>query len=385
MLKNLIYEKRSRGLLIQAVFLAGLIWMFSFLIGNAADNLKAQGVATGFSFLSETAGFSIIQSLIPYSESSSYLSVFWVGLLNTLLVSVVGIVLATILGVLLGISRLSSNYLVSKISEAYIEIIRNIPLLLQIFFWYFVVLRSLPHPRKSFDLFDSIFINNRGVYIPSPIFSDAGSWFLGALVLFTGFCIFYLKKSNKVQINTGRELPVFKVLGTVFVASFVVLYFIFGAPFTLDYPVLKGFNFRGGVTLIPEFIALLFSLVIYTAAFIGEIVRAGILAVPKGQVEAADALGLKKSVVLRKVVLPQALRVIIPPLTSQFLNLTKNSSLAAAIGYPELVSVFAGTVLNQTGQAVEVILITMSVYMTISLIISFAMNVYNKKKALVER
>ena len=385
MLKKYLYQRRSRNLLIQILFVSLIALVLGMLINNAAENLKAQGIASGFGFLNETAGFAIIQSLIPYSEESTYFSVFLVGLLNTVLVSVIGIILSTFLGVFLGVARLSSNFLVSKTSEAYIEIVRNVPLLLQIFFWYFVVLRSLPHPRKSYSFFESVFINNRGMYFPAPEFVSAGFTYGLVIALFTAMIFFLSSRAKRLRVEKGQTSRNSVFVWPLFILVLGILYFTLGVPFKLDYPVLKGFNFTGGFTVIPEFLALLFSLVIYTAAFIGEIVRAGIQAVPRGQVEAAEALGLKKNVVLRKIVLPQALRVIIPPLTSQYLNLTKNSSLAAAIGYPELVSVFAGTVLNQTGQAVEVILITMGVYMTISLFISICMNIYNNKKALIER
>lgn len=382
MIRSIIYEAKFRRFFFQTAFLIALIALFAFLIVNAVTNLNAQGVATGFGFLSETAGFSIIQTLIHYEESSSYLRAFAVGLLNTLLVSSLGIVLATIAGFLIGISRLSKNFLVSRISNFYIETIRNIPLLLQIFFWYFVVLRAAPHPRKSYSFFDSVFVNNRGIYLPTVDFNfnvNTGLFLLPLLV----FLVWLFRSLMNKNLSMSDKRPWLYATFAVLVSS--ALWSALEIPFKVNTPVLQGFNFVGGVTLIPEFLALLAALVIYTAAFIAEIVRAGIEAVPKGQVEAAKALGLKKNVILKKIVIPQALRVIIPPLTSQFLNLTKNSSLAAAIGYPEIVSIFAGTVLNQTGQAVEVVFITMSVYMVISLIISIAMNIYNEKSAITER
>lgn len=384
-MKEFLYNKKSRGVLLQGLFIIFVISGFYFFASNAAKNLASQGIASGFSFLDETAGFAIIQSIIPYSEESSYLSAFFVGLLNTLLVSFVGIILASILGLTVGISRLSNNYLLSKVAGAYIEVIRNIPLLLQIFFWYFVVLRSLPSPKMSVEFFGSVFINNRGVYIPWPSPGENFSLLCILLIGFLALAYKYKKSADNIQKDTGVKISIARALAASFIFFMIFFHLFVGPSLTFSFPSLRGFNFQGGATLIPEFVALLLSLVIYTGAFIGEIVRAGIQAVPKGQVEAAEALGLKRGVILRKVIIPQALRVIIPPVTSQYLNLTKNSSLAAAIGYPELVSVFAGTVLNQTGQAVEVILITMSVYMAISLIISFGMNVYNQKKAIIER
>lgn len=320
-------DPKKRSLIIQTSILLAALILLWFFVSNTAHNLKRQGIASGFDFLSSTAGFSVVQSLIDYSESSSYGRAFWVGLLNTLLVSGLGIIAATIIGFIVGISRLSNNWLLSKVSSIYIETIRNIPLLLQIFFWYFVIIHLFPHPRESYSFLDIIFVNNRGIYFPKFDFTS----------------------------------------------------------FSFDIPHLAGFNFKGGFSLIPELTALLTALSCYTGAFIAEIVRSGILSVPKGQVEAAYSLGLKPSLTMRLVIIPQALRVIIPPLTSQYLNLTKNSSLAAAIGYPDLVAVFAGTVLNQTGQAVEVIVITMSVYLILSLAISIFMNGYNKRIALMER
>ena len=326
--KDRLYDPRIRGWVSQAVVFLGVAGFFLWIGGNTASNLERQGIASGFDFLGETSGFDMTMSLIPYDESSSYGTAFLASVVNTLLVSIIGVFLATILGFVIGIARLSKNWLLAKLAEAYIEIIRNVPLLLQLFFWYFAVLRALPGPRASLSAFDAIFLNIRGLYVPKPIFENGFHW---------------------------------------------------------EIPVLSGFNFQGGLVLIPELLSLVFALTIYTASFIAEIVRAGIMAVPKGQSEASLSLGLNRMQTLKLVVIPQALRVIIPPLTSQYLNLTKNSSLAAAIAYPDLVLVFAGTVLMQTGQAVEVILMTMSVYLFISLSISIGMNLYNRKMALVER
>lgn len=378
-------DPKKRSYCIQTCVLLLVLWGLGYFISNVAHNLEKQGIATGFDFLGSTSGFSIIQSLIPYSETSTYGGAFLVGLTNTFLVSFLGIIFATLLGFIMGVSRLSSNWVVSRIAAFYVETMRNIPLLLQIFFWYFVVLRSLPAPRQSFQLFEQIFLNNRGIYMPSILLQNNG--FLPVICLVAGLCSYIPIKiwAKKRHDSTGKSFP---ALITVLALSLVlctISILVLDNPLSLQIPALQGFNFQGGWVIIPELAALLAALVTYTAAFIAEIVRAGILAVSKGQKEAAAALGLKHSVSTRLIVIPQALRVIIPPLTSQYLNLTKNSSLAAAIGYPDLVSVFSGTVLNQTGQAVEVIAITMTVYLTISLSISSAMNWYNKKITLQER
>ena len=374
-----------RAIFFQVIVLGSVIGGGAYLVNNTLDNLERQGIASGFDFLDRTAGFSISMSLIEYSEENTYARTFLVSLLNTLLVSFIGIILATIIGFMVGIARLSSNWLISKLAAVYIEALRNIPLLLQIFFWYFAVLRALPGPRNSVNFFDSFFLNNRGLFSPAPIFEE-GFRLITISFAVAVVAVFVLARwARKRKDLTGQQFPAFYtslgiLIGLPFLASLVT-----GFPLSWDIPVLKGFNFRGGMELIPEFVALVFALSIYTATFIAEIVRAGIMAVSHGQTEAAFSLGLKPGPTLRLVIVPQALRVIIPPLTSQYLNLTKNSSLAAAIAYPDLVLVFAGTTLMQTGQAVEIIAITMAVYLTISLLISAFMNWYNKKMALVER
>ncbi len=381
----LLYNPRFRALVSQLLLIAIVVWLGWEIVNNTIANLQRQKIASGFDFLGQTAGFGIIQTLIPYTEESSYGRAFLVGLLNTLLVSAIGIVLATILGFIVGVARLSKNWLISRIAAAYVEIVRNLPLLLQIFFWYFAVLRSLPGPRQSNVIADSIFLNNRGLYTPKPLFGEGAGYvgwaFLIAVVISIAFRIW----AKKRQEATGEQYHVFWVSLALIVGLPLITFFAMGMPVSFEYPVLRGFNFTGGIQIIPEFVALLLALVIYTAAYIGEVVRAGILAVSHGQTEAAHALGLRHGLTLRLVVVPQALRVIIPPLTNQYLNLTKNSSLAAAIAYPDLVSVFAGIVLNQTGQAVEVLLITMGVYLSLSLLTSLAMNWYNARIALVER
>jgi general L-amino acid transport system permease protein len=374
-----------RGIFFQVLVLGAVVLFGLYIFNNTAENLERQGIASGFGFMNTTAGFGIITHLVEYTEESSYGRAFLVGLLNTLLVSAVGVVLATLLGLLVGIARLSKNLLVSGIATVYIEVIRNIPLLLQIFFWYFAVLRSVPAPKNSVELLDTFFLNNRGLYSPAPLPQSGFMWIVIALIVAIVAIIIMRNWARKRQDRTGQPFHTFYVSLAILIGLPALAAIVTGLPLAWEYPVLKGFNFQGGLVMIPEFVALLLALSIYTGAFIAEIVRAGILSVSHGQTEAASAVGLRNSVTLRLVVLPQALRVIIPPLTSQYLNLVKNSSLAAAIAYPELVSIFAGTVLNQTGQAVEVILITMGVYLTISLTISLFMNWYNKNMALVER
>jgi general L-amino acid transport system permease protein len=376
---------KVRALVLQALVLALVVAGFVYIVANTLHNLEQRGISTGFDFLSSEAGFGIIQTLIPYDETSSFGRTFVVGLLNTLLVSALGIAVATLLGFVIGVARLSSNWLVARMAAAYIEIFRNVPLLLQIFFWYFAVLRALPAPRQSLSLGDAVFLNIRGLYLPAPV-PEPGFWVLGAalgaaLVL----VILVVRWARHRQEETGRSFHTVSVSLAILIGLPLAAYLATGRPVGWELPELRGFNFRGGLTLIPELMALVLALSIYTAAFIAEIVRAGILSVSRGQTEAAYSLGLRPGLTLRLVVIPQAMRVIIPPLTSQYLNLTKNSSLATAIGYPDLVSVFAGTTLNQTGQAVEVIAMTMAVYLTISLLISLFMNWYNRHVALVER
>jgi len=374
-----------RGIFFQVLVLGAVVLFGLSIFDNTTANLERQGIASGFGFMESTAGFGIITHLVEYSEESSYGRAFLVGLFNTLLVSLIGIVLATVLGLLVGVARLSKNWLISKMATIYIEVIRNIPLLLQIFFWYFAVLRSVPAPRDSVVLADAFFLNNRGLYSPAPIFESGFSAILIALLVGIVTVFFLSRWARRRQEATGQPFHTVYVSLAILIGLPLLAALGTGMPLSWEYPELKGFNFVGGLVMIPEFVALLLALSIYTAAFIAEIVRAGIQAVNHGQTEAAYSLGIRPGVTLRLVILPQALRVIIPPLTSQYLNLAKNSSLAAAIAYPDLVSVFAGTVLNQTGQAVEVIAITMAVYLTLSLTISLFMNWYNDKMALVER
>jgi general L-amino acid transport system permease protein len=383
-------DPKFRSMFFQVLVVTLVVGFISYLWLNTTANLERQGIASGFDFLNSTAGFGIITTLIEYSEESTYGRAFLVGLLNTILISILGIIFATIIGFIIGVARLSSNWLISRMATVYIETLRNIPLLLQIFFWYFAVLRSVPGPRQSYTIGESFFINNRGIYSPKPIFGDGFEFIAIGLVVAIAGAIGISRWAHKRQEATGEQFPVFLTSLGLFVGlpllGLILAILVYGGiPLTFEYPVLKGFNFKGGLVMIPEFVALLLALSAYTATFIAEIVRAGILAVSHGQTEAAHSLGLRHGPTLRLVIIPQAMRVIIPPLTSQYLNLTKNSSLAAAIAYPELVSVFAGTVLNQTGQAVEVIGITMAIYLCLSLSISAFMNWYNKKMALVER
>ena len=353
---------------------------------NAIEHLRRAHISSGFGFWNNTAGFDISQTLIDYSsQSSTYGRAFWVGLLNTLLVAGLGIVFATILGFLIGIGRLSTNWLVAKVCAGYVETIRNIPLLLQLLFWYNGVLKALPDTRDSYTLPLHAFLNNRGLVLPKPV-GQAGEGIMWLLILAGLIATFVFRIwAKRRQEATGQQAPVFLAgLGLVIVPAAIYILFA-GFPFTFDLPQRGRFNLTGGLEVGPEFAALLLGLSLYTAAFIAEVVRAGILAVSRGQTEAAYALGLRPGVTLRLIILPQAMRVIVPPLTSQYLNLTKNSSLAVAIGYPDLVQVFTGTVLNQTGQAVEVVAITMAVYLAISLTTSLAMNIYNSRMALVER
>ncbi|MBZ6412350.1 MULTISPECIES: amino acid ABC transporter permease [Methylobacterium] len=385
-----LYDPRIRGAAYQILLLLAVGVVAWIAIGNAAENLRNARVASGFGFLGNTAGFDVNQTVIPFAAATStYGTAFLVGLTNTLMVAVIGIVLATILGFTVGVARLSPNWIVRTLATVYVEVLRNIPLLLQLLFWYVAVLASLPGARDSYALGSSVFLNQRGLFLPKPLLAaDAWALPIALLVGIVGTLVFRAH-ARREQAKTGRRLPVLTVglalvLGLPLLA-YGVLALLGIAPVALEFPVKGTFNLRGGMQLYPEFVALVVGLTVYTAAFIAEVVRAGIQAVNKGQTEAARALGLQPGPTMRLVVIPQAMRVIVPPLTSQYLNLTKNSSLAVAIGYPDLVQVFMGTVLNQTGQAVEVVGITMAVYLTISLVTAFVMNLYNRRVALIER
>lgn len=375
---------KFRGLLAQIVVVALLIAGVAFLYINTVANLERQNSSFGFDFLAKSAGFDIITSLIPYSAASSYGRAIFVGFLNTLLVAGSGIILATILGFIVGVMRLSKNVVVSFAATTYIEIVRNIPLLLQIFVWYALVLKPLPGPKQAINMADSVFISNRGIIMPMPQFGP-GAWLAFAFLIAAIVASFVLTRWSRLrQEKTGQRFPAGLVSFAIIVLSPIIGLLLAGWPLTFDYPALAGFNFKGGMTLIPEFLALLAALVFYTATYIAEIVRAGIQAVSHGQTEAAHALGLRPNPTLRLVVIPQAMRVIIPPLTSQYLNLTKNSSLAIAIAFPDLVAM-GGTVMNQSGRAIEVVIIWMVVYLSLSLATSAFMNWYNARNKLVER
>ncbi|MEE9447553.1 MAG: amino acid ABC transporter permease [Arenicellales bacterium] len=382
-------DKKTRGQIYQVITIAVIAWFIWSIIANTASNMEAQGIHFGFDFLKTESGFSIIQSLIPYDETSTYGRVFFIGLINTLLIAFIGCILATFLGFLVGIGRLSSNWVINKISTIYVELFRNVPLLLQIFFWYHAVLKPLPGPREIHSKGEALWfsVTNNGVLLPKPIAESGFGFVLAAFGIGIIAAILYARKAKTKQMATGQRSPVLWVTLGLLLALPAAVFLIMGSPMVLE-PGEMG-TFRPdkykGLNIIPEFVALLLALVVYTAAFIAEIVRAGIQSVNHGQTEAANALGLRPGPTLKLVVIPQALRVIIPPLTSQYLNLTKNSSLATAIAYPDLVSVFAGTVLNQTGKAVEIIILTMLVYLTISLVTSIFMNWYNERVKLVER
>ena len=411
-----------RAAVYQLVLLAAVLWLGYHFVLNAKLNLDALKITSGFGFLDHTAGFSINQSLISYHEADTYGRVFLVGLLNTLLVAALGIVLATMLGFVIGIARLSPNWLVARLAGGYVELIRNLPLLFQLLFWYLAVLGTLPGPRQSIGIgwqpivarvadalewlqryglpaaagrwgrslaetigAPEVYLNSRGLFVPRPIFSEGaefvGAAFLLAIVAAIGLRLWAVRRRER----TGVQFPVVWATLGLIVGMPIATLAVLGFPIGFERPELQRFNIVGGVRLFPEFVALLFALTTYTAAFIAEVVRAGISAVPRGQTEAALALGLRRGLMLRLVIVPQALRVIVPPLTNQYLNLTKNSSLAVAIGYPDLVAVFAGTALNQTGQAIEIIAITMAVYLSISLVTSALMNWYNARIRLTER
>jgi general L-amino acid transport system permease protein len=364
------------GFVLQILFVAVLAWIAYEIVANARANLQSQRITSGFGFLSNTAGFDVNQTLISYSGSDPYTRVFLVGLLNTLLVAVIGIFFATIIGFIVALGRLSPNWLLSRISGGYVELIRNLPLLFQILFWYLAVLGALPNPRQSISLFGSFFLNNRGFVIPKPIADPGLEPFAVAIVVAIAAALLLRSYARRQLFESGRLIRIWPTVLGLLIGLPLVTSLVSGAPVSFEIPELKGFNFSGGSRVIPEFVALTLALSTYTGAFIAEIVRAGIQSVHNGQMEAGASLGLTRGSTLRLIVVPQALRVILPPLTSQYLNLTKNSSLAVAIGYPDLVSVFAGTTLSQTGQAIEIIAITMGVYLLISLVTSAIMNFY---------
>lgn len=380
-----IYDPKLRGIFYQALMLAVLVALVWTASSYAVANMARLGIPLNFAFWNQTAGFEINQSLVSFSALSTYGQAFWVGLLNTLLVSAIGVVFATIIGFVVAVLRLSPNWIVSKLATIYVELFRNIPLLLQLLFWYTVVLKSLPQPRQSISVFNAVFLNTRGLIFPSLLFHDNADLVGGALLLGIAAAVAFSIYAGRRQSATGQQLPSLWVSLALILGAPFLAYVLLGFPIGLELPQLKGFNFSGGKQVFPEFAALLLGLSIYTGAFISEIVRSGIQAVGRGQHEAAAALGIRPGVTMRLVVIPQAMRVIVPPLTNQYLNLIKNSSLAVFIGYPDLVQVFAGTVLNQTGAAIQCMALTMVVYLAISLALSSLMNVYNRRVALVER
>jgi general L-amino acid transport system permease protein len=382
---SIFYNKLFRDIVSQLLVVIGLVFFIWTVIHNLQHNIEVRGITTGFAFFSDKAGFGISESPIPYSEDSTYFRAFLVGLVNTVYVSFVGIFFATIIGIIVGVGRLSKNYLLAKLSLAYVEFFRNIPLLLQILFWYNVVLAALPSPKRSIVLGADMFLNNRGFYVPKPIYGDQFSFVIISFFVAIGVAIWFVKWANKRFEETGHEIIVWPWVILMILGIPLIVFNLLGSPVSFDNPALRGFNFRGGMNFSPEFLALTFALSIYTASLIAEAVRSGIEAVAKGQKEAAASLGLSSYQSLKLVVLPQAIRIAIPPIIGQYLNLIKNSSLATAIGYPEIVTVFSGTVLNQTGQAIEIIAVTMAVYLTISLLVSFILNIINKKLAIKER
>src|SRR3981081_2803521 len=364
------------GFVVQLLFVAALAWIGYEIVANVRTNLQSQRITSGLGFLNNTAGFDVSLNLIPYSGSDTYTRVFLVGLLNTLLVSIIGIFFATVIGFMIALGRLSPNWLLSPTSGGYVELVRNLPLLFQILFWYLAVLAALPNPRQSISVFGMFFLSNRGLVIPKAIGAAGLEPFAIAVVAAIVASLLLRRYARRQLFESGRMITIWPYVVGLLIGLPLVASLVFGAPVTFEMPELKGFNFSGGSRLIPEFVALTLALSIYTAAFIAEIVRAGIQSVHKGQMEAGASPGLPRGSPLRLIVVPQALRVILPPLTNQYLNLTKNSSLAVAIGDPDLVAVFAGTTLSQTGQAIEIIGITMGVYLLLSLVTSAIMSFY---------
>ena len=382
-LRGLWSDERSRGLIFQLLALLGVALVIAVIVSNTIANLQRAGLAAGFGFLFDQAFFDINQRLIEYSSTSTFGRALLVGMLNTVLVAAMGIIAATGLGFVAGVLRLSPNFLLSRLVGAYVEVTRNVPLLLQIIFWW-AVSTGLPKVRDSLSVGDAIFLNNRGVRLPAPLLEPGFEWVLAAAVAGIVATVAVSRWARRRQNRSGERFPVGWAGLALIVGAPLLAYGLAGAPLAWDVPEPTRFNFRGGFNVTPELVALWFALSTYTGAFISEIVRAGILSVSRGQTEAARSLGLQRGQTMRLIIIPQALRVIIPPLTSQYLNLTKNSSLAIAIGYQDLVSI-GGTILNQSGQALEVVGIWMAVYLSLSLLTSLFMNWYNRRIALVER
>ncbi len=382
--KSFFNNPKYRGWIYQSILLIFLAGFFYSIVSNTLDNMSAQGIKSGFSFLGTSAGFDVLQSLLPFQTTDSYSKIFIIGILNTILVSVIGIIFATILGFIFGVANFSRNWLIKKIAIIYVEIFRNIPVILQVIFWY-TVFNALPIARDSFNLGDAIFLNVTGLYLPMLV-GEPGSGFVYGAILVAIIAVFMMKRwATKRQELTGEQFPIgWTSLGLLTCLPLVAL-FISGVPFHFDYPLLKGFNFQGGITIIPELISLAIALSVYTGAFIAEAVRAGIQSVPLGQKEAARSVGLKESKIMSLIIVPQAMRVITPMLNSEYQSLVKNTTIATAIGYPELFTVFAGSALNQVGQAVEIMFMTLAIYFLINMVISFVMNHVNKRSELSSR
>ena len=387
--REILYNNEVRAFFFQVATFLLIFGLFYTIIGNLFDNIEARGIHTGYSFLKNRAGFDILpflgNYLQDYTPESSNLTVFYVGLINTLVVAFVGIIVTTFLGLFIGIARLSNNYLIAKLAGGYIELFRNVPVLLQIFFWYNIFINIFPHPKQSLSFFDVVFLNQRGLYLPKPILESGFLLVIIAFVVGIILTVFMKRYFNKKHDETGVHTRTLGYSTLLILGLPAVFFLLLGSPLHFDFAVLGKFNLKGGMQVVPEFIALTFALSVYTATYIAEAIRSGIEAVDKGQKEAAAAIGLTQTQSLKLIVLPQALRVAIPPTINQYLNLTKNSSLATAIGYPELMSAFGGTVLNQVGQAVEILGMAMLVYLVISLCISLLLNVVNKRMAIPER
>ena len=373
-----------RSIVYQVLVVGGVALLVWYLVSNTMANMEARKIASGFGFLNREAGFAIGEHFIDYSPADTYFRALVVGVLNTLVVAILGIVLATILGTLIGIGRLAKNWLIAKICSVYVEVMRNLPLAVQLFFWYAIIVDIMPEKRQAFNLAPGVYLSKDGLQLPKLMSDPSHAYIAVALLIGVVGSIVVARWAKRRQEASGQQFPVLRAALGLILGLPLLVFLGAGAPLEVEWPVLGRFNFAGGINITPEFTALLLGLVIYTAAFIAEIVRSGILAVSHGQTEAAGALGLKRGLTLRLVILPQALRVIIPPMISQYLNITKNSSLAVLIGYPDIVSI-ANTALNQTGQAIEGIAIIMMVYLTVSLSIAGFGNWYNKRMALVER
>lgn len=383
-LVDYLNDQNVRAVLYQIIAIGLIILAGWYLVSNTLYNLEQQNISTGYGFLDLEASFEISETMIEYSAQSSYATALMVGLLNTVKVSLLGIILCTIIGTIFGVARLSSNWIVRKLATVYVETFRNIPVLLQLFFWYALIPSTFPHPRDALEPLPGVLLTSRGMYLPVPEADNAYTLMTIAAVIACVVIYFVKKWAKKRQDATGQPFPMFLAGIGIFVGLVLAAYLAGGAPTDMSMPALKGFNIQGGYNISPEFMAVLIGLTVYTSTYVAEVVRSGIQAVPNGQWEAADSLGIRRSIALRKVILPQSMRVAIPPLTNQYLNLTKNSSLAVAVGYPDLVSV-SNTTMNQTGQAIEAISIFMSVYLGLSLLTSLFMNWFNKKMALVER